>query len=530
MVGSMARKRVRQGHSLGGPPTFAHAPIAHQMAHTDGRSVGELLRDADHLARGLLFDLGASDAAPLLRSWPELVFAAHHAWSTIAVATTPDADAAGGPRRRVADPMATLREVAVGMRTTIPTSRWPGTGRTHPTLHLIADNFDRVAELVRRYGAHVPVHRDDVRDDAAAASARVIHTVYLVAHATQTALLEHGRRRHESGGRRRQGIPIATVGPPYAIGPTGRWISRISGCERIAARHLHRVDGGFAGRVAGEAPAPVEDPDRLVQALARWDIQSHRSMAARPAPHDVVLVARVQAFIAGSTLPVLDAAEQTGCLEPGADPSRTKAILDECGTAWNHVGRRWTDLARPAMALEPALAAAASEVRTAFRELTHGTAVRATPYDIAARADVRRVLAGIEPSMDSAADLAHVVHELSTNPALTGPARALSVRAHTDVEQQHQAGKLNEIRDVVWVSPQDVFANRDISLPPPVTVELIASSLDLINATRRACGVLGAGHEATRASEGQPGQKSLERNVSACSYRSDPRPCDDLPR
>jgi hypothetical protein len=50
--------------------------------HIDTRTVGEMLHDADHLARQLLIDVTGDDAGPLLRSWPTLVDAGCQLWDT----------------------------------------------------------------------------------------------------------------------------------------------------------------------------------------------------------------------------------------------------------------------------------------------------------------------------------------------------------------------------------------------------------------------------------------------------------------
>ena len=57
---------------------------AGRIAHTrkDTRTVGEMLHDADHLARQLLMDISGEDAGPLLRSWPALVDAGSQLWDS----------------------------------------------------------------------------------------------------------------------------------------------------------------------------------------------------------------------------------------------------------------------------------------------------------------------------------------------------------------------------------------------------------------------------------------------------------------
>ena len=58
---------------------------AGRIVHTrkDTRTVGEMLHDADHLARHLLMDVTGEDAGPLLRSWPTLVDAGSRLWEAL---------------------------------------------------------------------------------------------------------------------------------------------------------------------------------------------------------------------------------------------------------------------------------------------------------------------------------------------------------------------------------------------------------------------------------------------------------------
>ena len=69
--------------------------------------------------------------------------------------------------------------------------------------------------------------------------------------------------------------------------------------------------------------------DRLASALAVWDIQAHRSLAAHPSPPNLACVARVQALIATTSGVVAEAAAQTGLIDSaasgGSRPSSTRA-------------------------------------------------------------------------------------------------------------------------------------------------------------------------------------------------------------
>ena len=67
------------------------------MTGADGRSVGELLLDADHTARELLIDAPDLDAAVVLRTWGEVVETATDLWAALPAPPAP-AVRAGLPR------------------------------------------------------------------------------------------------------------------------------------------------------------------------------------------------------------------------------------------------------------------------------------------------------------------------------------------------------------------------------------------------------------------------------------------------
>ena len=68
-------------------------------------------------------------------------------------------------------------------------------------------------------------------------------------------------------------------------------ISRLDVFEQIAGHYLF-------GSNRRQASEPLSVTDRLASALAVWDIQAHRSLAAHPSPPNLACVVRVQALIA----------------------------------------------------------------------------------------------------------------------------------------------------------------------------------------------------------------------------------------
>ena len=478
---------------------LAHAPVAAPGARHDGRSVGELLREADHLARELLLDLSADDAPGLLRSWGGLVDAAADAWQAITDRATPPARAdVGEIDASDVDPMARLRSVTGGITTTLAGSRWPGPGAGAPSIDAIATTFDRVGDLVTRRGHDLPLDRLEVRADAAAAQMSVMHTVYLSAHAATSALQQHGRRLHHDSQDRGRPLQLASQGLPYAVGPTRNWVQRLGVCESIAGRYVDRVNGGFARAVAGAATPPPEDPDRLHLALATWDVQVHRTLASDPSPRNLVLASRTQSFVAATALPLLGAAEHAGLLPHQADSERIHATITASGEAWNQLANRWADLASSDSRADPDLTHTASQLRAACRELTHRPGGPATPQQVANTVDLPRAIDGLCLALEAAVDVAHLAREPSTDPDLTGPARALSIRAHNDTEFANEARPNADHLDVVWVSPGDVLANKLVPLPRPVSEGLVMAARDALTSSATAASAVAGASRAHR--------------------------------
>ena len=78
-------------------------------------------------------------------------------------------------------------------------------------------------------------------------------------------------------------------------------------------------------------------------------------------------------------------------------------------------------------------------------------------------------------AIEAGSELAVVVAEKADAPDLIGPARALSRRAHNDVEAGLATAPPSG-RDVVWVSPADILAKRMVPVPAPVSEAMRAAS------------------------------------------------------
>ena len=445
---------------------------AGRIVHTrkDNRTVGEMLHDADHLARHLLMDVTGDDAGHLLRSWPALVEAGFRLWEAL-------------PRRRH-DPaerdLPMQRLVATTTTFTGFLARpgsWPGEGPSHAGIDQITETLRTAGALIARYGADVPAHQTRTARDIDATRARVMHTLYVTAHAITVALNNHGRDLVRDSRIQGRPIPLSSIHTAYAVPPTVAWMQRVARCENLAHNFLA---GGFVIAAHGEAARSADDHDRIPRALARWDIQAHRTLAHDPSPANLVLITRSQSLIAGASLTLLAAIAHVRShdIDATPHPDRAHPAVARAAASWSRLGSRWHDLTRPSDRLDPALARAAAEVRSAYRELTHDVTTQASTETIASRPGLSR---GFDASLDafeSAAELAHGVAEQAERNHLTGPARTLSHRAQNDIESGLAAAGPDD--DQAWVSPADILAKRLVSLPPPVAEGIRRVSAEVV--------------------------------------------------
>lgn len=167
---------------------------------------------------------------------------------------------------------------------------------------------------------------------------------------------------------------------------------------------------------------------------------------------------------------------------------RLAPAIAEAGRAWSSLANRWGDLVLPGSRHDTKLVHAAAEVRAAFRELTHDTTTLASADVIATRPGLDRATAATLRAVEAGAELAHVVAEKADNPNLTGPARALSIRANNDVEAGLATPNADDA-DVVWVAVADIQANRLVPIPRPIAEILHAASTAAVDATTTASAI-----------------------------------------
>ncbi|NHA01271.1 hypothetical protein G5V59_19275 [Nocardioides sp. W3-2-3] len=119
--------------------------------------------------------------------------------------------------------MTTLAAQAATIETSLSgRSAWPGQGPTSPRIDQMTQTFLNAAALVRRYGAEIPHEQPDVHSDLEAARTRIMHGLYLTAHAVNVALHDHGRDRVDDARNSGRRIHLAQHHSPLRDRPHRR--------------------------------------------------------------------------------------------------------------------------------------------------------------------------------------------------------------------------------------------------------------------------------------------------------------------
>ncbi len=431
----------------------------------DGRSVGELLVDADRITRLLLLQVTGDDARPLARAWPHVPDAAADLWAVI---PNPVAES-------VRDPMARLVATSSGHSRQL--RGWPGQGTADGRLLDLAAAFTRAADLIRRHDTHLDLGSTRVVGDIEAARMRIMHSLYLTCHGIGLALRRHVEDLEDHVATRDRIRPDRV---PIGARASADRINRFAVIEQVAGAY---VGARFAQVAHGEqVPGPRWGGDRLDEALATWDIWSHRVLVGGYTSRDLLETALLQTDIVAATGAFLAAEAHTGQLS-GTDYTRLAAALEASRGAWREISDRLGDLRAPGTRTDPRLAIAAGEVRAAARELAFDKTTWAAPELIAARVHLPELHEPLQLALGTATELATALSGILVEDTdLRAPARAIATRFRTDLG----AGLIPD-RVAAPVSPNAIHVNRLVGIEP-VRHQLIDASHHNIEAATRALG------------------------------------------
>ena len=138
------------------------------------------------------------------------------------------------------------------------------------------------------------------------------------------------------------------------------------------------------------------------------------------------------------------------------------------------------ELIDPAARTDPKLLGAASEARAALAAAAHDQLGWAAAEVIAARVNVPTAVEHSSLAMAAAVDMAHLTRDIAlTEATLTGPARAIAMRAQSGVERDVDRGESRYL-GIDWVTAGDVRANRVIPIPDPLRRGLVDTADQVI--------------------------------------------------
>jgi hypothetical protein len=423
----------------------------------DRRTLDELLADSETLARETLFDVSADQGPAMLPTWGQMIQAAAQLW----ISLPPDAAQAPDPHI-----MARLYTLGRGIGRTVTVGGWPGPGPYDERLLEIGLNLAQATVVMERGSGGGPAGFLTGQSEARSGRSQLVHTLYFVAHGvgvTRNAYLaQQEQRLHVDTQRRRRMVDR----PDRAEVTAGRdVVARLGVFEQVAGDWVSAHPAGPAQGASSSLRSLLTC--RLESALATWDVQAHRTLAAAPDVPDLVRVARVQALIAATTGVVTRAAAHNQLADREA-VRRLTPFLQQAEAAWTRTAKGWGELAAPASRADPALIRAASEVRAAISAAACTRTGWASPAHLAGRVDLAQTIQTFHLASATAVDIAHVGREVAaTNRHLTTTARAQAVPLHESVRR----GLVNLTEEVIVASGQAAAAAAALhpSTPPGQT-------------------------------------------------------------
>jgi hypothetical protein len=207
---------------------------------------------------------------------------------------------------------------------------------------------------------------------------------------------------------------------------------------------------------------------------------------------------------------------------------RLAPALDADHVAWSHLAKRWGELTTPASRTDPALVAAASELRAAIASAATNQTGWATPDQLGGRLDLATTVKTLHLSMVASIDTAYVVRDTAADhPRLTAPARIIGMRAQGEAEVAIEQGE-TRYEGVTWTTPRQIASNQLIPLPEPARRGLINLADNVIATTNQAVAAA-AQLDPSNVPRSIRSSHQADRGRSAQS-RQIPHPDDPAPR
>ncbi|WP_158274529.1 hypothetical protein [Cellulomonas sp. WB94] len=321
--------------------------------------------------------------------------------------------------------------------------------------------------------------------------------VYVASHGVGQALWQYNRdMRRVLDAKHR-------LNPGQSADQSLNLMVRVGTAEQLAASYLQ---GRWPAGLTGQHRDLVE-PDRLEQAVACWDVQARRTLAASPTAANVLFTVKVERDLTVAGGRILAAAAQLGAVDSDQHAQRLQPALESLDEAWARLGGDLAQIAGRARRVDPELLRSGAELRASLREITADLGGHASPETMAQRADLRVASLEVQRGLVAAVDLGYVLRDVVTDPELTVPARGVQA-ACTLLPAQPD--------DAAWVDPRDLHANSPVTLPQALRASLAEHSADVVAAAVRvdsAGTFLGANREISPAGPQLTGRAHEERAV-----------------
>lgn len=414
-------------------------------------SPGELMDQANILARDLLYEAPDLDGRTMLRTWGEVVEAAGALWRQL-----PARSDLGG---RI-DVMDQLERSARSLHSVVNT----GSKEVDPTLQEIGRLISRAADVIEDSDVNRPTRRWTAAqlNDAFAARVSLVHTVYVSAHAVAVALAEDAV--DERLGR-----------APYVYTVSAAQLcQRIATVEELTCTYL---DGHYPGAYDRRHRPPV-DHDRLGAAVSAWDVHAQRLLTRQPTTADMVTIAATLAATAAAARHLWAAAAATGHVDPDRLRHEISPALETMVERWGASHTLWKTLRHPREQTDPTMHEATRELKAAMNELAWDGAAPATTEVIASRADPAVVVRALRRLQATVAGVSQTFEEAGRTAQFdVNPRTAVKL-----VKEKHFApGDKTAV-----VPPKAVVHGTPVPLPRELRSRLEALCGGATNASRRA--------------------------------------------
>lgn len=436
--------------------------------NVDTRSIGELLLDADLIARRALVEVQGQDGPPMVATFDEVVHSAARLWGAL------PAVAGGGVAGTSMRQLLALSESMHRSQTTVD---WPPAPTTRDARWgAIADTFERATQLARSSAGKAAGGTERGQVDLAAARARIMHTLYVGAHATGMAVREHV---HDTELLPQKRISMRqTRGIPRGQEAAGR----LATFEQLAG---NVIGNRFADTVAGQYQTSRPGQERLRFAMIDWDIRAHKVLGESPSLASLHLIAQTQAGITVGSRVITRAAHEQGLLATDSYQHRIEPALQAADTAWSGLTATIGQLLQRAESPPADLGAAAAEVRAALFEVAYDKSTWASPAVIAPRVNLNEITDVVSHAIAASADVAGATQRsLENSDDLRVTARGVAGYAATLPVEQRAGIDLK-------LSAHDLQTNPSLRVPDAIRTGLLQRAERVTQASGVAAGATG---------------------------------------